>query len=48
LESAPDKVNVDPYGAGWLVELSVDDARTLADALATMLDATGYLTVIGG
>ena len=48
LESAPDKVNVDPYGGGWLVELSVDDAQTLADALATMLDAAGYLTVIGG
>ena len=48
LESAPDKVNTDPYGDGWLVELSVDDAQTLADALATMLDAAGYVTVIGG
>jgi glycine cleavage system H protein len=48
LESAPDKVNTDPYGAGWLVELSVDDERTLASALAALLDAAGYATVIGG
>jgi glycine cleavage system H protein len=48
LDSFPDKVNTDPYGDGWLVELSVDDAQTLSDALATMLDAAGYVTVIGG
>lgn len=48
LESNPDKVNTDPYGDGWLVELSVDDAQALAEALETMLDAAGYLTVIGG
>ena len=48
LESNPDKVNTDPYGDGWLVELTVDDEKTLADTLETMLDATGYLTVIGG
>ena len=48
LDSDPDKVNTDPYGDGWLIELSVDDAQTLSDALAAMLDAAGYLTVIGG
>jgi glycine cleavage system H protein len=48
LESNPEKVNTDPYGAGWLVELSVDSAEALSDALATTLDAAGYLTVIGG
>lgn len=48
LESGPEKVNTDPYGDGWLVELAVDDAQTLDDALGKTLDAAGYLTVIEG
>jgi glycine cleavage system H protein len=48
LDASPDKVNTDPYGAGWLVDLAVDDEPALADAWATLLDAAGYETVIGG
>jgi glycine cleavage system H protein len=47
LDSGPDKVNTDPYGSGWLVELAVDDESALAGAWETLLDATGYETVIG-
>ena len=38
LEDEPELVNADPYGAGWLVKLRVDDAAQL-DAL---LDAAAY------
>lgn len=38
LENAPELVNSDPYGDGWLVELSVADAAVL-DGL---LDAEAY------
>lgn len=41
LEATPELVNSDPYGEGWLVELSVSGGP---DALAagTLLDATAY------
>ncbi|MFZ2239777.1 MAG: glycine cleavage system protein GcvH [Gordonia amarae] len=47
LDAAPDLVNSDPYGAGWLVEITVASgtAQELADAL---LDAAGYRAVIEG
>ena len=47
LDAAPDLVNSDPYGAGWLVEITVASgtAQELADAL---LDADGYRAVIEG
>jgi glycine cleavage system H protein len=38
LESTPELVNSDPYGEGWLVELSVADPS----ALDGMLDAAAY------
>jgi glycine cleavage system H protein len=38
LESTPELVNSDPYGEGWLVELSVTDPS----ALDAMLDAAAY------
>lgn len=38
LESTPELVNSDPYGAGWLFEVVVSDATEL-DGL---LDAVGY------
>jgi glycine cleavage system H protein len=41
LESSPDLVNSDPYGAGWLVELQVE-AGALESGLAELLDADGY------
>jgi glycine cleavage system H protein len=42
LVEAPELVNSDPYGAGWLIELQVD-AASLSEALADLLDADGYL-----
>jgi glycine cleavage system H protein len=41
LESSPDLVNSDPYGAGWLVELQVE-AGGLETGLDELLDADGY------
>jgi glycine cleavage system H protein len=38
LETTPELVNTDPYGEGWLVELSVTDPS----ALDGMLDAEAY------
>jgi glycine cleavage system H protein len=42
LVDAPELVNTDPYGAGWVIELQVD-AASLSEALADLLDADGYL-----
>lgn len=42
LEDAPETVNSDPYGDGWLFRIKADDA-TEVDSL---LDADGYQAVI--
>ncbi|MDE2971482.1 MAG: glycine cleavage system protein GcvH, partial [Acidobacteriota bacterium] len=39
LEDAPEVVNSDPYGDGWLIRLRLDDAGSPA---ATMLSAADY------
>lgn len=44
LTSAPEQVNQDPYGGGWLVRLRPSNAD--AD-LATLLDAARYRSSIG-
>jgi glycine cleavage system H protein len=41
LVDAPEQINAEPYGSGWLVDLQVD-AASLDDALASLLDAEGY------
>jgi glycine cleavage system H protein len=41
LVDSPELVNSEPYGAGWLIDLQVD-AASLADALASLLDADAY------
>jgi glycine cleavage system H protein len=38
LADAPEKLNQDPYGEGWLCELEVEGA----DVLQALLDADGY------
>jgi glycine cleavage system H protein len=43
LEDAPETVNEDPYGEGWLVKIEVRDAADL-DAL---MDAAAYKHMIG-
>jgi glycine cleavage system H protein len=41
LLDAPETINGDPYGAGWLFKLRVDDAA----AWGALLDAAGYAAV---
>ena len=43
LEGDPSSVNTDPYGAGWMIRLRVDDASEV-DAL---WDATAYQAFVG-
>jgi glycine cleavage system H protein len=38
LDASPELVNTDPYGAGWMIEVSIDDAA----ALEGLLDAETY------
>ncbi len=44
LEDAPETVNDDPYGAGWMIKVKVSDV-TLFE---TLLDAEGYKEIIAG
>jgi glycine cleavage system H protein len=43
LESAPEKVNSDPYGEGWMVKVSI----TNAGEAAGLLSAAQYKELIG-
>ena len=43
LEDAPENVNTDPYGAGWMIKIKVSD---MAETEA-LLDAQGYKELIG-
>ncbi|MDX1883661.1 glycine cleavage system protein GcvH [Mycolicibacterium sp. 120270] len=45
LEGAPELLNSDPYGAGWLVELQADPA-SLDSELSELLDADGYQALV--
>jgi glycine cleavage system H protein len=42
LADAPEKLNEDPYGAGWLVKLKLSDATQVA-GLMTAADYTAYV-----
>lgn len=46
LAEAPDLVNTDPYGQGWLFEIQSDPAR-LGQQLAALLDADAYHGLVG-
>jgi len=43
LEDAPEKVNSDPYGEGWMVKIKLSDASEVAD----LLSADDYKELIG-
>jgi glycine cleavage system H protein len=43
LETAPEKVNSDPYGEGWMVKVSISNA----DELNSLLSADEYKELIG-
>jgi glycine cleavage system H protein len=42
LEAEPELVNTDPYGAGWMIKMTVDN---IADADA-LLDAAAYTSLV--
>jgi len=46
LAAAPDLVNSDPYGQGWLFEVQTDPA-TLGQQLAALIDADAYRDLAG-
>ncbi|MBW7847435.1 MAG: glycine cleavage system protein GcvH [Bacteroidales bacterium] len=43
LSTQPELINKDPYGRGWIVKITFDDASQLDQ----LLDAAGYLALIG-
>ena len=46
LSGAPDLVNTDPYGEGWMFEVEADP-ETLGQQVASLLDARGYRDLAG-
>jgi glycine cleavage system H protein len=42
LNNAPEQVNTDPYGAGWMVKVEVDNP----DEVAALLDAAAYTSLV--
>lgn len=43
LANAPDLVNTDPYGKGWMIKLKVNDPTQAAK----LLDAAAYQSLVG-
>jgi glycine cleavage system H protein len=43
LANAPDLVNTDPYGKGWMIKLTVKDPAQVAK----LLDAAAYESLVG-
>ena len=43
LEAAPDKVNTDPYGDGWMIKIELSNAAEANE----LLDAAAYKQLIG-
>lgn len=46
LTDAPETVNADPYGAGWLVDISVPGEG--GDPIGQLLDADAYESFVAG
>ncbi|HDZ06914.1 hypothetical protein LCGC14_0051040 [marine sediment metagenome] len=44
LEDEPEKVNSDPYGAGWMVKIKISNASEVED----LLSDAAYKEIIGG
>jgi glycine cleavage system H protein len=43
LESAPETVNTDPYGAGWMIKVKVSDSAEYDE----LLSSDDYKNLIG-
>ncbi|OBG40739.1 glycine cleavage system protein GcvH [Mycobacterium sp. E3198] len=48
LEGSPHLMNADPYNAGWLLDIQVDDSEiaALTSGGAALLDADAYLGIL--
>ena len=44
LEDAPELVNTDPYGEGWMIKITITDDSQIE----ALLDAAAYKTLIAG
>lgn len=44
LENAPEKVNSDPYGEGWMIKIKISDESQISD----LLSSEEYKDLIGG
>ena len=44
LDTAPELVNTDPYGAGWLIKIKLSDT----ESVKTLMSASDYQAQIGG
>ncbi|MDP3712825.1 MAG: glycine cleavage system protein GcvH [Mycobacteriales bacterium] len=47
LDAAPELVNSDPYGEGWMVELAPTGGVSAALAHTSLLDAAAYQALLG-
>lgn len=43
LEAAPDLVNSDPYGKGWMIKMTVNNPEDVAN----LMDAAAYAALVG-
>lgn len=43
LEDAPEKVNSDPYGEGWMIKIKITDTLQIDN----LLNATAYKEIVG-
>jgi len=43
LANAPELVNTDPYGEGWMIKMTVDNPADIQ----SLLDSAGYETLVG-
>jgi glycine cleavage system H protein len=43
LDSNPEAVNTDPYGAGWMIKIEISNAAEID----SLLDAAGYTALVG-
>ena len=43
LEDAPEKVNSDAYGEGWMIKIKISDTSEIEG----LLDASGYKEIVG-
>lgn len=48
LDGAPELVNTDPYGEGWMIEIRPADGADTAWSSPALLDAAAYEQLAGG